>query len=109
MSQPAEVKISRAVGKNMIKVQVSKSFGQSEQLNAEMDVPLTGAKDATNFMYENVIRPRALSYIRETVEYQLEQDLMAYEVTEREVILAAANETAKNVKNKRKELEQKNG
>lgn len=82
-----QVKIDRSVGKNMIKVSVSRAFGQGEQLNAEMDVPVGEAKEAVDMMYDNVITPRAVSYIKETVTYQLEQDFMAYTAEERDILL----------------------
>lgn len=109
MAEPAEVKISKAVGEGLIKVQVSKSFGTSEQLNAEMDVPVKGVKEAVNFIYQNAIRPRALSYAQEVVEYQLENDLMAYEVTLHEEIDKHKDDIEGLLTLKRKELEQANG
>jgi hypothetical protein len=98
MAEPTKVKIDRAVGKNMVKISVSHTFGQNEQLNAEMDVPLEEAEKATEMMFEKVVNVRELDFRREVAKYQLEQDLMAYEAEERDIILRNKDVIKKNVK-----------
>ncbi len=81
-----------------VEIVAVKTLGSNERLEAKVKVPLKDARPAVVALYKNVIVPRSLSHVQETVEYQLKMDYMARKVKERD----QAEVDAANGKNKKK-------
>lgn len=72
------------VADQKIEIVVVKSLGTTERLEVKAETTLKDAQAVTLALYKNVVTPRALTYIKETVDYQLEADRMSRVITERD-------------------------
>jgi hypothetical protein len=82
-----------------VEIVVSRALGNEERLEAKVKVPMSKARAATLSLYGQVFTPRALTHIKETVDYQLEADRMVREMEKRNK--AEQEDMLKNHKSKK--------
>lgn len=68
-----------------VEIVVVKTLGTSERLEVKVVTELQHARAATLSVYKEVIAPRSLTHIKETVDYQLEADRLSREIKQRDL------------------------